>query len=129
MYKNLKWCCGLTAALTAVGCVAWIGGGGQLPRAASAAVVITITVATLLSAGIWAVEQAVRQGVEEALEEATVQWQVVTVANLRSVLETEVREMVDAGLSRAQRYGMVMEAAGRVDPPTNGTVTNLYERS
>lgn len=155
MYAIVKWCCGLIAALTTVGymtaSLVAAGSGIEISANATVIAVVTIAAATVLGTMAWMVEEAnhrsagididpvvaaaverscdkLSKHLDEVLEQTTQSWRATSIIGIQRVLEGGVHDQIEAGLSRAQRYGMVREATNRVNAGTNGTVTNIRQR-
>lgn len=116
-----------------------------LPTEFGRAIVGAISTLIVVSLGGWLIEQSMRAAIErdtrrvvrevvaKALAghsaEVAATTRAVTIAECRLLLQQDVAEVIEAGLKRAERRGMVREAvsrAGVLTGPNGATVHSLY---
>lgn len=127
--------CGLLAALmfavylTATITAAADPGGIELPPAVRTLASIGIVTAAVVSAGGWLIDRANRISAERDIRYIVATEVQREFAKMRAALLEDVAGTVEAGLARAQRYGVLAEAQNRANGEAqnrvNGTVTAL----
>lgn len=128
MYVIVKWCCGVIAAFTTVGLLAAsavaAGHGISISPNVTIVAVVTIGASTVLAGMAWIVEEAYHRCVRRDIDPLVAE----VVERSCAKLEKHFDEAIQSGLDRAQRYGMIREAAGRVNNGINRTVTSIRQR-
>ncbi len=151
MYQHVRASCAVAAVVggavyfTALWVAAADGPGGvTLPSEASRSIVGAISALTVIALGGWIIEQTIKANIESEtrrvvaeelgrhtgeLHRATnliaASTRAATITEVRQLLADDVTEIIESGLKRAERRGMVREATSRAGHINGATVHAL----